>query len=211
MDIDVRTHISAFILASLAASHACALEILGLRLGQPVSELKECPVKPLYPGSDRLHYDYPAAREAGAFPCYKRGYEPGRPLHSDSDRFEWEIDYSTSPDFISTDGNRIRVLHRGGTVQYIWITTKGLSHQESAAASLRDKFGEPTTSEVAELTNGYGAKFTSIEMTWKTDTYHVMFSGISGPPSEGVIWIMTSAEAALRADLARQQEERNRL
>lgn len=67
------------------------------------------------------------------------------------------------------------------------MTTSGLAVQNDVLQTLIGKYGEPDTNKLIEKTNGYGAKMSSIEASWRKETILVYFSGITSVNSGRVI------------------------
>ena len=83
-----------------------------------------------------------------------------------------------------------------GKIEGIKLKTFGQSHQEEILSLLANKWGNPTTSNVQQLQNSFGAKFQGIEAQWLFGDFTIAFFGILTKPDEGLIVARSAAVAA---------------
>ena len=80
---------------------------------------------------------------------------------------------------------------RGKNVDAIKIITNGISVQETAFSTLEDKFGKPTSANVDEVQNRFGATFSVYRAQWTKPGIIVEFEGAYESLDSGRIEIMT--------------------
>ncbi|WP_448670467.1 hypothetical protein [Pseudoxanthomonas mexicana] len=93
------------------------------------------------------------------------------------------------------------------TVTSITLSTNGHRSQDSFSALLREKYGMPTESTNATLSNLYGASVESVVASWTFDNIVVDFMGVAGRIDEGMIIVKTRAAADAQAESAASQNK----
>lgn len=91
---------------------------------------------------------------------------------------------------------------KGRQVTSIALSTNGHRSQDSFSALLIEKYGKPTKSTNATLTNLYGASVESVISSWSFDNIVVDFMGVAGRVDRGTITVKTKAAADAQAESA---------
>ncbi len=100
-----------------------------------------------------------------------------------------------------------RVMMLDGRVEEVWLPTDGADSQERLYAMLVAKYGEPDSSNVTQLQNGFGAQFAGIDATWHFPAMRLRFAGVLGQRDTGAI--IASTPAAQRFSQQRQPARAN--
>lgn len=182
-------------------------EVLGVTLGTPISELRECPAREIVRG----HWRYEVGIPDDQIPCYRYSLGPKSKLGEfDEMRYEWEMGL-TRPSFIPFDDGAIVITTFKGVVHEVWVTTRGESVQAQVAEALRDKFGPPTRSSRENLQNAFGVQAVSLSLKWVRPDAEVSFMGIGEQFDSGAIWLYTNEQKSRRDSAQREQRARDRL
>ncbi len=96
---------------------------------------------------------------------------------------------------------------KGRQVTSIALSTNGHRSQDSFSALLIEKYGKPTESTNATLSNLYGASVESVVAGWSFDNIVVDFMGAVGRFDEGMIIVKTKAAADAQAESASAQSK----
>jgi len=159
--------------------------VYGIRLGEPLA-MPECKRTKI---SDSYYYD-----GTDASLCYTRLILPwdqkkfAEPVTTEIVFLFFPLD--KKPLIARPTGVSAQII--SGKVESITILTHGNLDQDVALATLREKYGEPTTVVPETLQNSLGASFTTTLATWKFDNLNVSFYGIFDASDKGRLQISTN-------------------
>ena len=146
-----------------------AMDVLGITIGEPL-KLPRC-AKP-------EDFDTKAT-------CWRKNH--GDQQHSNTAPSNAALDvYFSESDLPSGIYGSANVVVTDGKVFDISLTTMDFS-QESIYKMLETKWGKPYEANVANLQNGFGAQFQSIEAHWVFPKLRVLFLGQSTSDSGSII------------------------
>lgn len=150
---------------------ALPTDFLGLTLGQPIV-MPEC--KPLK-GSRELYAGY---WDQPTLPCWQSslgfdGYKGEKPSPPEDGEYAVEFGLKGVPAGVESEA---RFTISGGVLQAIDATTQP-DRQAELQALLSGKFGKPSTSNVSEQQNAYGAQYQAIDSVWADPSTVIIFNG----------------------------------
>ena len=105
----------------------------------------------------------------------------------------------SSVDYIFSDGRPAYLSHepgidlRGGLVAGLTMLTKGVSAQNAAFSTLKEKFGLPTSKNTDDVKTMSGGSHQIITAEWRLDGVSILFSGASGALDTGIILVQNAA------------------
>lgn len=169
-------------------------QIGGIELGQ-AANLQECEKERAY-GSIRYKY------ELANTPCWQASiFDQGGKLKLElgempqNTSVEVNFGRKAIPDGIYFVG---KVTTISGKIEDVTLETQGVDRQQEIYELLTAKWGQPSSTNVQKLQNGFGARYDSVEAFWALEGISVQYIGMLNHEQGMIIFRSDASNAQMR-------------
>jgi len=169
-------------------------QIGGIELGQPAN-LQECDKERAF-GSIRYKY------EPTNTPCWQASiFDQGGKLKLDlgempqNTSIEVNFGRKAIPDGIYFVG---KVTTIAGKIEDVTLETQGIDRQQEVYELLTAKWGQPSSTNVEKLQNGFGARYDSVEAFWALQGISIQYVGMLNHEQGLIIFRSDASNAQMR-------------